>query len=83
MQRRGFLGAMLAGAVAPAFVKPASLMPLWVPKHALEPEVIATIPNVTAVVRGLTYEQFSARVLALMASGMGLTYEEFARNPQL
>ncbi len=32
MQRRGFLGAMLAAATAPAFVKSESLMGLFVPK---------------------------------------------------
>lgn len=32
MQRRGFLGAMLAAASAPAFVKAESLMGLYVPK---------------------------------------------------
>jgi hypothetical protein len=30
MDRRGFLGAILAAGVAPAVVKAASLMPLWV-----------------------------------------------------
>lgn len=35
MNRRGFLGAMLAAAVAPAFVKAESLMPLWVPSKEI------------------------------------------------
>jgi len=30
--RRSFLTAMLAAAAAPAFVRPTSLMPLWLPK---------------------------------------------------
>lgn len=35
MNRRGFLGAMLAAAAAPAIVKAESLMPIWVPKQEL------------------------------------------------
>jgi hypothetical protein len=30
--RRGFLGAMLAAAAAPAIIRPASLMPIYIPK---------------------------------------------------
>lgn len=33
--RRGFIGAMLAGAMAPAIVKASSLMPIYVPKVIL------------------------------------------------
>jgi hypothetical protein len=33
LSRRGFLGAMLAAAAAPAFVKASSLMPIYVPKQ--------------------------------------------------
>ncbi len=32
MNRRGFLGAMLAAGAAPAIVKASSLMPIWTPK---------------------------------------------------
>ena len=35
LSRRGFLGAMLAVAAAPAIVKASSLMPIYVPKPAI------------------------------------------------
>lgn len=47
MNRRGFLGAIIAGAVAPAFVKAGNIMPLWVPKHVLDlsPKLVLNVES--------------------------------------
>lgn len=47
ISRRGFLGAMLAAAAAPAFVKADSLMPIFVPKAKiiLPPTLEIACPN--------------------------------------
>lgn len=51
IDRRGFLGAILAAAAAPAFVKAGTLMPLWVPKAPGPLLLYPQLGDMTAVVQ--------------------------------
>lgn len=65
MNRRGFLGAMLAAGAAPAIVRASSLMPLWVPR--VNPyEVIVTVPGNKL----LTFDQVTREALRLLHRNM-------------
>jgi hypothetical protein len=49
MNRRGFLGAILTAAAAPAIVRAGSLMPIWLPQQGL---IVATISDLL-ITRGV------------------------------
>lgn len=89
MNRRGFLGAILAAGVAPAVVRAASLMPVRV----LESDLVLPLPFCYGgepvfrqVLRRMgdleryEYAEFQAATIRAIACGLGFPYEVSLRD---
>ncbi len=69
MDRRGFLGAMLAAAMAPAIVRAESLMPIVAPKIILPPDPFARFDGVDDA------------MLASLTAGSGFVFQWMEKLP--
>lgn len=88
MQRRGFIGAILAAAAAPAIVKAESLMPIFVPKRfAWAPDAPYPIAYSSArehvlMMRNesMDYAAFQMLLLRQIAEGLGVPYPSLQKQ---
>ena len=79
MQRRGFLGAMLAAAAAPAYVRSESLMGIFVPKTYHTGGIISPLSEVEVSMlrlRDYQYAEFEAHIVKCIAVSIGVSYAE-------
>lgn len=79
MQRRGFLGAMLAAAAAPAYVRAESLMGIFVPKTYHTGGIISPLSEVEASMvrlQNYQYVEFEAHIVKCIAVSIGVGYAE-------